>query len=108
MLAGLAYALLAEDIHPLIPLVTAETLAIWVVAAVVLAELLKNALYEPIVLGGTVQLHPLAVVADVVGGAMLFGPAGMFLAIPTITIVKVLSRAVPDISKSMGWSERSR
>ena len=52
MLGGLAYALLAEDIHPLIPLVTPETFAIWVVAAVVLAELLKNVLYEPIILGG--------------------------------------------------------
>jgi predicted PurR-regulated permease PerM len=90
MLGGLAYALLAEDIYPLIPLVTAETFALWVVAVVVLAELLKNVLYEPIVLGGAVQLHPLAVVTGVVGGAMLFGPAGMFLAIPTMTIVKVL------------------
>jgi len=90
MLGGLAYALLAEDIHPLIPLVTAETFTIWVVAAVVLAELLKNVVYEPIVLGGTVELHPLAVVTGVIGGAVLFGPAGMFLAIPTITIVKVL------------------
>ena len=90
MIGGLAYALLAEDIHPLIPLVTAETFAIWVLAAVVLAELLKNVLYEPIILGGAVKLHPLVVVIGVVGGAMLFGPAGMFLAIPTITIVKVL------------------
>jgi predicted PurR-regulated permease PerM len=90
MVGGLAYALLAEDIYPLIPLVTAETFVVWVVAAVVLAELLKNVIYEPIVLGGTVQLHPLAVVLGVVGGAMLFGPAGMLLAIPTITIVRVL------------------
>jgi predicted PurR-regulated permease PerM len=90
MLGGLAYALLAEDIYPLIPLVTAETFVIWVVAAVVLAELLKNVLYEPIVLGGAVQLHPLAVVTGVVGGAMLFGAAGMLLAIPTMTIAKVV------------------
>jgi predicted PurR-regulated permease PerM len=90
MLGGLAYALLAEDIYPLIPLVTAETFVIWVVAAVVLAELLKNVLYEPIVLGGAVQLHPLAIVTGVVGGAMLFGPAGMLLAIPTMTIAKVV------------------
>jgi predicted PurR-regulated permease PerM len=90
LLGGLAYALLAEDVHPLIPLVTAETFAIWVVAAVVLAELLKNVLYEPIVLGGSVKLHPLVVVIGVVGGAILFGPAGMFLAIPTMTVLKVL------------------
>ena len=97
MLGGLAHALLAEDIHPLIPLVSSE--AIWVVAAVVLAELLKDALHEPIVLGGTVQLHPLAVVTGLVGGARLSGPAGMFLAIPTIPIVKVLRRHDDDSAR---------
>jgi predicted PurR-regulated permease PerM len=90
LLGGLTYALLAEDVRPLIPLVTTETFVLWVVGAVVLAELLKNVVYEPIVLGGAVHLHPLAVVLGVVGGAMLFGPAGMFLAIPTMTIAKVL------------------
>jgi putative heme transporter len=58
--------------------------------AVALAELIKNAVYEPIVLGGAVKLHPIVVVFGVVGGAILFGPAGMFLAIPTITVVRVL------------------
>ena len=90
LLSGLAYALLAEDIHPLLPFVTAETFVLWVVVAVALAELVKNAVYEPIVLGGAVKLHPIVVVFGVVGGALLFGPAGMFLAIPTITVVRVL------------------
>jgi predicted PurR-regulated permease PerM len=90
LLSGLAYALLAEDVRPLLPGVTAETFAIWVVVAVAFAELLKNVVYEPIVLGGAVNLHPLVVVLGVVGGGMLFGPAGMFLAIPTITVVKVI------------------
>ena len=90
LLSGLAYALLAEEIHPLIPLVSADTFAIWVVAAVALAELLKNVVYEPFVLGGAVELHPLVIVIGVVGGATLFGAAGMFLAIPTITVVRVL------------------
>jgi predicted PurR-regulated permease PerM len=90
LLSGLAYALLAENIHPLIPLVNGDTFVIWVVAAVALAELLKNAVYEPFVLGGAVKIHPLVIVIGVVGGATLFGPAGMFLAIPTITIVRVL------------------
>jgi predicted PurR-regulated permease PerM len=88
LVGGLAYALLAEEVHSVIPLITTDTFAIWVVAAVALGELLKNAIYEPIVLGGTVKLHPLAIVIGVLGGATLFGPAGMLLAIPTITIVK--------------------
>ena len=90
LLSGLGYALLAENVRPLLPWVTTETFAIWVVVAVALAELLKNVVYEPIILGGAVKLHPLVVVIGVLGGAILFGPAGMLLAIPTITIVKVL------------------
>ena len=89
LLSGLAYALLAENVRPLIPLVTTETFALWVVAAVAVAELLKNVLYEPVVLGGAVKLHPLVVVVAVVGGAILFGPAGMLLAIPTMTVARV-------------------
>jgi predicted PurR-regulated permease PerM len=90
LLSGLGYALLAEDVHPLLTLVTAETFAMWVVVAVVLAELLKNVVYEPIILGRAVKLHPLIIVIGVVGGAILFGPAGMLLAVPTITVAKVL------------------
>ena len=90
LVSGLGYALLAENVDPLLPLVTAETFAIWVVVAVVLAELLKSVVYEPIVLGRAVKLHPLVIVIGVVAGAILFGPAGMLLAIPTITVAKVL------------------
>jgi predicted PurR-regulated permease PerM len=90
LLGGIAYALVAEDVHPLIPFVTPETFVISVIVAVAFAELLKNVVYEPIILGGSVKLHPLVVVIGVIGGAILFGPAGMFLAIPTITVVKAL------------------
>jgi predicted PurR-regulated permease PerM len=90
MVSGLGYALLAENIHPLLPVVTADTFPIWVVVAVLLAELLKNVVYDPILLGRAVKLHPLVIVIGVAGGAILFGPAGMLLAIPTITVAKVL------------------
>jgi predicted PurR-regulated permease PerM len=91
LLSGLAYALLAENVHPLPPFVTVDTFVIWVIVAVAFAELIKNVVYEPIVLGGAVQLHPIVVALGVVGGAILFGPAGMFLAIPTITVARVLA-----------------
>ena len=90
LMSGLGCALLTDPVHPWIPFVTPETFPIWVMAAVVLSELLKNLVYEPIVLGGAVKLHPLGVVFATVGGAILFGPAGMFLAIPTITIGRAL------------------
>ncbi|HTO44628.1 MAG TPA: AI-2E family transporter [Burkholderiales bacterium] len=89
LLGGLAYALLAQQIHPLIPMVSIDNLAIWVIAAVVLAEVIKSAVYEPVVLGGAVKLHPLVVVIGVTGGAILFGFVGVLLAVPAISMFKV-------------------
>jgi predicted PurR-regulated permease PerM len=86
---GLAYALLAEEIHPLLPMVNTENFAFWVIAAVGVAELLKNIFYEPFVLGGAVKLHPLVVVIGIVAGGILFDFAGVLLAIPVITVFKV-------------------
>jgi len=102
LLSGLAYALLAEDIRPLLPMVSSENFAIWVIVTVALAELLKNVVYEPVVLGGAVNLHPLVVVIGVLGGATLFGPVGMLLAIPTVTVVKVLVSSTARQLKAYG------
>ena len=102
LLGGLAYALLAEDIRPLLPMVSSENFAIWVIVAVALAEVLKNVVYEPVVLGGAVNLHPLVVVIGVLGGAILFGVVGMLLAIPTITVVKVLVSSTAKQLKAYG------
>lgn len=89
LFGGLAYALLTEDMHPVLPMVNEGNFVFWVVAAVVAAELLKNFFFEPVVLGGAVKLHPLVVVIGIVGGGILFDLAGVLLAIPTITIFKV-------------------
>ena len=89
LFGGLAYALLAEELHPVLPIVNGGNFVFWVVAAVVGAEVLKNIFFEPVVLGGAVKLHPLVVVIGIVGGGILFDVAGVLLAIPTITIVKV-------------------
>ncbi len=89
LLGGLAYAFLAEEIHPILPMVNSAYFALWVIAAVAVAELLKNIFYEPFVLGGAVKLHPLVVVIGVVGGGILFDFAGVLLAIPVMTVFKV-------------------
>jgi predicted PurR-regulated permease PerM len=102
LLSGLAYALLAADIRPLLPMVSTENFPIWVIVAVVLAELLKNVVYEPVVLGGAVKLHPLAVVIGVLGGAILFGPVGMLLAIPTISVFKAFVSSTARQLKAYG------
>jgi predicted PurR-regulated permease PerM len=90
LLSGLTYTLLADRIHPLLPMINADNVAIWLVAGVLLIEILKNVVFEPLVLGGAASLHPLIVVVGVLGGGILFGPPGLLLAIPTITIAKAL------------------
>jgi predicted PurR-regulated permease PerM len=102
LLGGLAYALLAREIHPLIPMVSTDNLAIWVIAAVVLAEVIKNAVYEPVVLGGAVKLHPLVIVLGVTGGAILFGFVGVLLAIPAISMFKVFVASTARQLKAYG------
>ena len=102
LMGGLAYAVLADEIHPLLPMVNTENIAIWIIAAVGLAELLKNVFYDPLVLGGAVKLHPLVVVIGVVGGGILFDLAGMLLAIPTITVFKVLVSSTARQLKAYG------
>jgi predicted PurR-regulated permease PerM len=102
MLGGLGYVLLAEEIHPLLPMVDMENVWIWVIVAVGLAELLKNVIYEPVVLGGAVKLHPLIVVIGVFGGAILFGVVGMLLAIPTIVVLKVFVSSTARQLKAYG------
>ena len=76
--------------------------AFWLVAGVLLIELLKNVVVEPVVLGGAASLHPLIVVIGVLGGGILFGLPGLLLAVPTITIVKALVSSASTQLKAYG------
>jgi predicted PurR-regulated permease PerM len=102
LLTGLSYTLLADRIHPLLPMIKPDSVAIWLVAGVLLIELLKNIVFEPLVLGGASQLHPLVVVIGVLGGGILFGLPGLLLAIPTITIVKAFVSSASTQLKAYG------
>lgn len=90
LVVGLSYSLIVEDINPIIPFIDNSNLFIGVFIVVAIAQVLDNVIYQPIVLGSAVNLHPLVVVIGVMGGSILFGFAGMLLAIPTIVISKVV------------------
>jgi predicted PurR-regulated permease PerM len=86
LLGGLAYAFFGEDFQPVLPMLGRDSLALWVVVAVGVADVMKNVVYDPLVLGGAVRLHPLVVIVGFMGGTLMFGVVGAVLAIPTITI----------------------
>jgi predicted PurR-regulated permease PerM len=91
---GLAYSLLAEQIHPLLPFINMGNVWVWVVVAVVLVKAADDAVFVPVVLGGAVELHPMVMILGIVGGSILFGVAGTLFAIPAIVVVRVFVTSV--------------
>jgi predicted PurR-regulated permease PerM len=89
---GLSYALIAENIHPVLPFIGPDDLFLGVIFVVGIAHLLDNVIYQPIVLGGTV--HPLVVILAVGSGSLAFGFTGMLMAVPLVVITKTVIRTL--------------
>lgn len=85
---GSSYALIAESASSIIPFIAPNNLIIAVAVVVLMVMVLDNGVFQPVVVGGAVSLHPLVVFIGIMGGSMLFGFAGLILAIPTIVVVK--------------------
>lgn len=88
LIIGLGYALIAENVTPLIPGLNSDDLAIYVIVLVGIAHLLDNVVFQPFVLGSAVNVHPLVVVVAIISGSLLMGLWGMLFAIPTVVVVK--------------------
>jgi predicted PurR-regulated permease PerM len=76
LISGIVYVLIAEDLNPLIPFVSIDNAAIAVIIVNIVVHLLDNMVFQPIVLGGAVNLHPLVIIIGLLAGSMLFGAAG--------------------------------
>jgi predicted PurR-regulated permease PerM len=94
LVTGAAYALLAEEVHSVLPFMTADNLILGIAATVAVAHLLDNAVFQPYVLGGAVNLHPLMVILGITGGSLLFGFSGMLFAIPVIVVCRVILETI--------------
>jgi predicted PurR-regulated permease PerM len=88
LVIGVGYALIAENIRPLIPGLNPNDLALYVVILVVLTHVLDDVVFQPFVLGSAVNVHPLVVVIAIIGGSLIMGLWGMLFAIPTVVVVK--------------------
>jgi predicted PurR-regulated permease PerM len=90
---GVLYAIIVEGIDPLLPFMPDNPL-LGVLIVVFAAQFLDNLIFQPLVLGRAVNLHPLVVIIGVTGGSIIGGFWGMLLAIPTIVIFKVVISTV--------------
>ena len=102
LIGGLAFAVLADEVHPRLPIIRPESIAMWAVIGVLLIEAFKSVVFEPLVLGDSVKLHPLVVLIGVLTGGLMFGLVGLLLALPTITIFKTLISSASHQLKAYG------
>jgi predicted PurR-regulated permease PerM len=91
---GIVYAIMQESATPWLPFLTQDHLVIGVFVAIGTAHVLDNALFQPLLLGRAVNLHPLAVIISVAASGMAFGFLGMLLAIPFVVTAKVCFETV--------------
>jgi predicted PurR-regulated permease PerM len=90
LVIGVGYALIAENIRPLIPGLNPNDLALYVVILVVIAHVLDDVVFQPLVLGSAVNVHPLVVIIAIIGGSLIMGLWGMLFAIPAVVVVKTI------------------
>jgi predicted PurR-regulated permease PerM len=88
LVIGVGYALIAENIRPLIPGLNPSDLALYVLILVVLVHILDDVVFQPFVLGSAANVHPLVVVIAIIAGSLLMGLWGMLFAIPTVVVFK--------------------
>ncbi|GEQ86307.1 AI-2E family transporter [Patiriisocius marinistellae] len=57
-----------------------------------IAQLFDNFISQPVIFGKSVRSHPLEIFLAILIGGFIFGVAGMILAVPTYTVIKVVSK----------------
>ena len=62
---------------------------IYVIIGYIIAQLIDNFFSQPYIFSNSVKSHPLEIFLIILVGGILFGIAGMILAIPTYTVLKV-------------------
>jgi predicted PurR-regulated permease PerM len=65
-------------------------LALWVLAFFALIQFIENNILTPNITGGYVRLNPFITILALIAGSMVWGVAGMLLAIPIIASLKII------------------
>lgn len=65
--------------------------------AILLVHLIDSNALMPVILGSKVRINALVIIIGVIVGEMLWGISGMFVAIPVIAIMKIISDNIPSL-----------
>lgn len=73
------------------------TMILGVLITYAIVQFLQTYILEPLVVGKGVSINPLFTIAGIVAGELLWGVAGMILAIPSLAIAKIICDHVPQL-----------
>ena len=92
--------LVANIFCMLVTLVSVEDpkTAIWVGVVLAGVQLIDNNILMPLIVGNKVRINALVTIVGVLIGGLLCGIPGMFLAIPTLAVLKVIFDKVPALN----------
>lgn len=76
--------------------------ALLVVLLLLLVQNLEGYILQPLLLGRSIKLHPLAVVLPIACGLVLYGIAGALLAVPLVTVIDSGVRSLTRASDGKG------
>lgn len=91
--------LVANILCMAITLLTSDNLSdvVWVGVILGLVQLFDNHFGMPVIVGNKVKINALVTIIGVLIGGALAGIPGMFLAIPTIAVLKIVFDKVPEL-----------
>lgn len=70
---------------------------LWVLLVYMIVQFVQTYLLEPLVVGDQVNINPLFTIMVLVAGELIWGIAGMVMAIPLLGIVKIVCDNVPGL-----------
>lgn len=73
------------------------TMVLGILAVYLTVQFLQSYILEPLVVGQRVNINPLFTIMALVAGELLWGIAGMAMAIPLLGIVKIVCDNVPEL-----------
>lgn len=71
--------------------------AIWVGIISIIVHLIDSNIILPVLVGNKVSINALATIVSVFIGSLIWGVPGMFLAVPTVAIFKVIFDEIPNL-----------
>ena len=87
-IGGIPAVIVGFTISPLV--------GIWAIIAILIVQNLENHFYQPLIMGHTMELHPVAIIIGLLLFGHYFGLIGMIFATPIIACLKILVQFIKE------------